>query len=124
MNDSATIGVITPDDLDETAARIRLITMTRGERPGCPSCGIEFDEPRRGRLYAGKYVVCSCGVKSGAFSGTLFNGTTLDPQDLLYLLDRLTLDVPPAVIAMMTKAGCTPGTVYNWRNRLTAAGML
>lgn len=122
MSDSATAGVITPDELDETACRRRLIDMTRGERPGCPTCGTEFDEPRRVRLYAGKSVVCVCGVKSSALSGTMFDGTSLSCSALMFVIDRLALELSSGMIA--DQAECTPRTVQNWRKRLTAAGML
>lgn len=122
MNDSAIVGMITPAEFDETACRRRLIDMTRGQRPVCPTCGVEFDEPRRVRLYAGKFVVCSCGVKSSALSGTMFDGTSLSCSAMMYVIDRLSLEVPSGLVA--DRAGCTPRTIYNWRNRLTAAGLL
>lgn len=118
------VGIITPEHIGEVAAIIELIRLTRGDRPCCPSCGAEFDCTAKNRLYLRKRVVCACGVTSSAFSGTLFEGTVLPPEDLLWMVDRLRFGVSPAVIALMTKSGCTPRTISNWRNSLTAAGML
>ena len=112
-----------PAPLDGPGFRHRVLMILRGEWPVCPSCLTPFDGVRRRRVFDDREVKCpSCDARTSPRSGTILHGSNLSYGEFWIMWKLLELAISPEKIAVTLEL--SRSTVYDSRNRLTAAGML
>ena len=90
--------------------------------PTCPTCGTVTDDHRAVQRFQDmRTVKCrACGSRFGAYSGTVFAGTQLDPPALVLLVMLLGLGLKDQQIAQAL--GCNRSTISRWRRTLQGHG--
>jgi len=99
-----------------------LVTRLHPSGMWCPRCSHDMgvDSPRRWeKWYALEQVRCpDCGKRFTAATGTLLDGSKLEPREIFMLADYLDLEVPPRRIAARLKLDI--GTVRSWQQKFQA----
>lgn len=99
-----------------------LVTRLHPSGMWCPRCSHDLgvDSAQRWeRWYSLEQVRCpACGKKFSATTGTLLEGSKLEPREIFMLADYLDLDVSPRRIAARLKVDI--GTVRSWQQKFQA----
>lgn len=132
-------GVFTPADalaafgldmIDTTDCTGWLVSMLHRDFPACPHCSspiapvIEekrtpLDENRLSRYRLLEQVRCpACSRKITAATGTMIDGSKLDPREIYLLAVLLGLDIPTRQIADVLHLD--PTTVRSWEKKFKA----
>ena len=120
---------VLPDALDDIpgllnpqACRDWLISRLHPAGPVCPVCGQALADPRAGRRFAAlRLVKCeACQARFTAFTGTIFSGAQIPPEDITLMLLLFKLgerDTGIAAVLDLNKS-----TVNRWRRLLKERG--
>lgn len=85
----------------------------------CPHCSAAIDGDRLARFFELKQVRCpDCSKKFTALTGTLLNGSKLEPQDIYLIAVLSHLGVSASRIAAQLR--CHVDTVINWQHHFQA----
>ncbi|HAM42123.1 MAG TPA: hypothetical protein DCP69_12550 [Candidatus Omnitrophica bacterium] len=87
----------------------------------CPRCQADLGgvEARREKWESLEQVrCCECGKKFSAATGTLLEGSKLEPREIFLMADYIDLEVPPRRIAERLKIDV--GTVRSWQSKFKA----
>ena len=87
----------------------------------CPACSADLGDSssRWERWYQFEQVRCiECGKKFSASTGTMLEGSKLEPREIYLLAFYLWLKLPTRQIAELL--GVDPGTVRNWDMKFKA----
>jgi transposase-like protein len=121
--------VVLPDALDDIpgllnplACRDWLLSRLHPTGPVCPTCGQTLGDPRAGRRFAAlRLVKCeACQARFTAFTGTVFSGAQMPPEDITLMLLLFKLgerDTEIAAVLDLNKS-----TVNRWRRLLKEHG--
>ena len=92
--------------------------------PACPACSTHVtDDARLSRFREFAEIRCpACGKRFTAKTGTILDGSKLDPREVYLLAFLLALKLPTRQIADIIK--CDPNTVRAWAARFEAHSAL
>ncbi|MHC1712533.1 MAG: helix-turn-helix domain-containing protein [Solidesulfovibrio sp.] len=77
-----------PRLLNPLACRDWLLGQLHPDGPTCPTCGRALDDPRAARrFFALRAIKCdACDARFTAFTGTVFSGAQMPPEDITLML--------------------------------------
>ena len=108
--------------LNPLACRDWLLNQLHPTGPVCPTCGQAVDDPRAARrFFALRAVKCEgCGTRFTAFTGTVFSGAQMPPEDITVMLLLFKLGQRDAEIGEALDVNRS--TVSRWRRVLNEHG--
>lgn len=98
-----------------------LVTRLHPSGIWCPTCSADLghSERRWQNWYALEQIRCNkCGKKFSAATGTILEGSKLEPREVYLLAFLLWLKIPTPRIADILKVD--PATVRNWQLKFSA----
>uniref|UniRef100_I2PWM6 Uncharacterized protein n=1 Tax=Desulfovibrio sp. U5L TaxID=596152 RepID=I2PWM6_9BACT len=111
-----------PALLNPLACRDWLIAQLHPAGPTCPACGQTLADPRTGRrFFALRLVKCeACRARFTAFTGTIFSGAQMPPEDITLMLLLFKMGKRDTEIGEVLDLN--KSTVNRWRRTLKEHG--